>query len=125
MLRAEGPGILAWAARGCLLWRREGLKPPPEVMAASQAYRDEMDLIGTFLGDDDQCAIDPKADVGVNEAWTRFKAWCDAHKERSGRMREFVNAVVDHGHEKVRIRQGYRFQGFRVVVTPSLPLEEY
>src|SRR5262249_34700305 len=32
-LRAELPGILAWAVRGCLEWRVKGLAPPDSVLA--------------------------------------------------------------------------------------------
>lgn len=118
-LRAEGPGILAWGVRGCLLWQEEGLKPPPEVLAASQGYRDEMDLIGNFLSDKDYCDLDPKADAGVVEAWDRFKAWCTATNERLCRRKEFVSAVVAHGYEKVDRNKGFRLMGFRVVGSPD------
>jgi putative DNA primase/helicase len=117
-LRAEGPGILAWAVKGCLLWQKEGLTPPAAVLAASQGYRDEMDLIGNFLNDREYCAIDSKADVGVTEAWDRFKVWCDATKERSGRRKEFVSAVVVHGHEKFENNKGFRLTGFKVIDSP-------
>jgi len=117
-LREEGPGILAWAVKGCLLWQKEGLTPPAVVLAASQGYRDEMDLIGNFLNDREYCAIDSKADVGVTEAWDRFKVWCDATKERSGRRKEFVSAVVVHGHEKFENNKGFRLTGFKVIDSP-------
>src|SRR5207249_4861041 len=42
-LRAEWPGILAWAIRGCLDWQREGLGEPDEVRAATAAYRAQQD----------------------------------------------------------------------------------
>jgi P4 family phage/plasmid primase-like protien len=48
-LRQELPGILAWAVRGCLKWRAEGLPEPPCVVAATQEYRQEMDTLGLFL----------------------------------------------------------------------------
>ena len=47
-LRAEYPGILAWAVRGCLDWQRHGLGIPEEIKHATQNYRSEMDIIGTF-----------------------------------------------------------------------------
>ena len=48
-LRAELPGILAWAVRGCLKWQTEGLREPACVVAATQEYRREMDTLGLFL----------------------------------------------------------------------------
>jgi putative DNA primase/helicase len=40
-LRAEWPGILAWAVRGCLDWQKYGLGEPEAVRAATDAYRAE------------------------------------------------------------------------------------
>jgi putative DNA primase/helicase len=38
-LRAEWPGILAWAVRGCLKWQREGLDEPNAVSQATGRWR--------------------------------------------------------------------------------------
>jgi putative DNA primase/helicase len=49
-LRAELPGILAWAVRGCLAWQKDdSLREPAAVVCATQQYREEMDDIGQFL----------------------------------------------------------------------------
>ena len=48
-LRKELPGILAWAVRGCLKWQAEGLREQECVVAATQEYRKEMDMLGLFL----------------------------------------------------------------------------
>jgi putative DNA primase/helicase len=53
-LQAEGPGILAWAVRGCLDWQREGLAEPEEVRKATAAYQAEQDIVQSFL---DECCI--------------------------------------------------------------------
>jgi putative DNA primase/helicase len=49
MVREEGPGILNWIVAGCLEWRREGLKEPQAVTAATKNYRTAMDAVGGFL----------------------------------------------------------------------------
>ena len=48
-LKAEASGILAWAVRGCLAWQQHGLAAPPEVVDASQEYRESMDVFTEFL----------------------------------------------------------------------------
>ena len=48
-LRAELPGILAWAVRGCLDWIAGGLAPPKAVTGATEGYRREQDTLGDFL----------------------------------------------------------------------------
>ncbi len=50
-LRAEWPGILAWAVRGCLDWQRSGMQPPHDVLAATEAFRGEQDLFGDFIAE--------------------------------------------------------------------------
>jgi putative DNA primase/helicase len=44
-LKAEAPGILAWAVRGCLEWQRMGLEEPECVQKATGDYAEEMDVV--------------------------------------------------------------------------------
>jgi len=118
-LRDEGPGILAWAVRGSLLWQKEGLNPPAAVLAATQEYRAEMDQVGRFLGDEEYCALDPKANVGVAEAWKHFQRWCENENERAGRRKEFIQAVINHGHDKFGNKVGIRLGGLRLRSVPD------
>lgn len=74
-LEAELPGILNWAIQGCLDWQRSGLQPPAKVQAATQAYRDEMDVFGPFIAE--RCVIHRAADVRASELWNAYKAWCE------------------------------------------------
>ncbi|MBK8754737.1 MAG: hypothetical protein IPL99_25245 [Candidatus Competibacteraceae bacterium] len=82
-LEAELPGILNWAIRGCLDWQRHGLRPPAKVQAATQAYRDEMDVFGPFIAE--CCVLHPHAEVKASDLWTAYNAWCDENgfKEQS------------------------------------------
>lgn len=57
-LRAELPGILNWAIKGCLDWQRSGLQPPEKVLAATKAYREEQDTIGQFIRERCQVGAD-------------------------------------------------------------------
>ncbi len=73
-LEAELSGILNWAIEGCLDWQRHGLQPPAKVQAATQAYREEMDVFGPFIRE--CCVIHPHAEVWANDLWNTYKAWC-------------------------------------------------
>jgi len=73
-LEAELPGILAWCVRGCEAWQAEGLKPPNDVLAATEEYREEMDLIGQFI--DRYCIVSPEAKDTPMKLYTTYKKWC-------------------------------------------------
>lgn len=47
-LRANFPGLLAWLVQGCIEWHHNGLKPPPEVLAETLEYREEMDHVANW-----------------------------------------------------------------------------
>jgi putative DNA primase/helicase len=59
-LRAELPGILAWAIEGALEWQASGLRPPPAVQTATATYLKEFDDLTMFL--EECCAVDPRED---------------------------------------------------------------
>lgn len=82
-LRAELPGILAWAVRGCLDWQRDGLDVPDEVRAATQGYREEEDSVARFLS---QCTVEPQTDGGIpttahTDLVAAYEGWCQATGE--------------------------------------------
>jgi putative DNA primase/helicase len=76
-LRKELPGILAWAVDGCLLWQREGLKPPESILAAGREYKNEMDVLKSFL--DERCGEGGEAAAG--ELFKAYAAWAQAGSE--------------------------------------------
>jgi putative DNA primase/helicase len=79
-LRAEWPGILAWAVQGCLLWQLVGLEPPAEVVKATGGYRAEMDTLAGFL--DECCVQRVDLTVPVGDLYKRYVAWCVECTER-------------------------------------------
>lgn len=69
----EASGILAWMVRGCLLWQKEGLKPPTEIMEATEQYRKDEDLLADFI--DECCLVEPGAKEKSSALYTRFTEW--------------------------------------------------
>jgi putative DNA primase/helicase len=95
-LACEAPGILAALVRAVADWRENGMGPPKEVLAATDDYRKQMDVVGEFVAD--QCV----ASVGNNEIKTKASAlygayatWC----EDSGIKRDRVLCMRDFGQE--------------------------
>lgn len=81
-LRAELPGILAWAVRGCLAWQKDGLSPAPEsVTQATEAYRTEQDFLADFI--EEHCFVKPAAHAPATELYHRYQSWCGAMGEEA------------------------------------------
>ena len=113
-LAAELPGILNWAIRGCLDWQQSGLQPPAKVQAATQAYRDEMDVFGPFIAE--CCVIHPHAEVWSSDLSAAYKDWCVANgvKEESqqkfGRYLTAKGFSMERGTGGKKKRTGLRLQ---------------
>jgi putative DNA primase/helicase len=100
-LRAELPGILAWAVRGCLDWQREGLGDPPEVREATAEYREEMDPIGGFL--EERCVLDDREQIVSKELYAAYVEWCQGAEERPLSSRAFGRCLAARGLQPVRL----------------------
>lgn len=74
-LLAELPGILAWAVRGSLAWQRNGLSMPFAVQSATEDYRAEMDVLGSFLAD--HTASEPQLHIGVGDLYQLYKTFAE------------------------------------------------
>jgi putative DNA primase/helicase len=115
-LRAELPGILRWAVEGCVAWQREGLRPPPAVVAATKDYRSGEDVIGAFL--DDRCIREPAGRVVSSVLYRVFREWVEANGERHMTARAFGDALEERGLERKKAN------GQRWIVGVSLRQDE-
>ena len=72
-LADEAPGILRWIVDGTTQYLRDGLKPPTEVLVATEQYRSDEDVVGQFL---DECTVEiPNATVGASELFEAYQSW--------------------------------------------------
>lgn len=95
-LRRERAGILRWIVEGTMAWRRSGLNEPPEVIAATETYRNDSDVMAGFVS---ECCLtgDAHRADGV-ELWDTFTRWAERSGERDRpSKREFREALVEHG----------------------------
>lgn len=76
-LKAEAPGILAWALDGYRLWAESGLSVPASVELATADYRAESDPIGDFIA----LAVmtSPGSQVTARDLYEAYKRWCAAN----------------------------------------------
>lgn len=76
-LQAELAGVLNWMLGGYAEYREIGLRPPAAVLAATVAYREERDRIGSFIE-----AVCTPAESGRVQAKTlhdAYSLWCGAN----------------------------------------------
>ena len=108
-LRAELPGILARAVRGCLAWQREGLNPPEVVREATQSYRNNSMPLARFL--DECCVVQDAARATFGELFKAYVKWCG--NSREGRMgrHEFNEALRQRFEQDARNTQRVTFVG--------------
>lgn len=97
-LRAEYPGILAWAVQGCLEWQQQGLNPPPEVLAATEEYKSEMDLIGKWI--EECCITVTHATAKAGALYSNYKRWVEDNGGFPLSSTKFGMKLGDRGYQK-------------------------
>jgi len=113
-LKLELPGVLAWAVRGCLEWQAERLGMPSSVRAATDSYRDEMDVLGGFLGD--RCALEPQAMAITKQLYQAYKLWADESGERAITKKAMGLRLSERGFVPVKGNRGARgWRGLRLL----------
>jgi len=73
-LQAEWPGILAWAVQGCLQWQRTGMRPPAEVLAATDAYQADQNTLAEYLAEN--CLLLEAGKVERTALFCDYQCWC-------------------------------------------------
>lgn len=105
-LREELPGILNWSLAGCRAWQREGLTPPEEIKAATEIYRDEMDIIGQFIGE--RCLLGPGYHATAKSLYSAFSEWSEAQGEKRPMSQQaFGMRLTERGLERKRGTGGF------------------
>jgi len=95
LVQEEGAAILSWMVAGCLLWQKEGLGEPTEVIDAIQGYRDDQDILHDFLL---ECCILNKAEkIGVSELYKSYVNWSKENDTTPLGKKNFGNRLIEKG----------------------------
>ena len=97
MFKKEMPGILAWLVNGCLDWQKTGLNPPDKVLAATQAYRTEMDVVGNFI--EDCCVASEAKTVTARTLYEAYEEWSRGNGDKSMSKKMFGMKLHEHGFD--------------------------
>jgi putative DNA primase/helicase len=109
-LKAELPGILAWAIAGCLEWQERGLAPPSVVQDATIAYLEAEDALAAWIEDAGEHKPDTwESSQALYRSW---KSWCDRAGEHAGSLKKFSQRLEDRGGA-IGIRKGRDGNGHR------------
>ena len=74
-LMPELSGILNWELAGLADYLKQGLNPPRTVLASTQDYRSDMDVVGQWIAE--RCEEDSKASVPTSLAYSDYSQWAD------------------------------------------------
>ena len=102
-LRKEWPQILQWAIEGAVKWLNDGLKIPPDVLAASEAYLAEEDIIGQFIEDRlKRLPAHSSYFLSMHDLTLQFEHWCGQNGHQPWTTRSFKKALKERGFEEGR-----------------------
>jgi len=108
LAKNELTGILNWAIKGCLEWKKNGLQPPAEVESATDEYRKEMDTVEEFL--DERCAIgigQKRTTTDLHEAYVKL---CKRNGVESLGLKGFGKALDGKGFPTEPPVRGKRYR---------------
>jgi putative DNA primase/helicase len=76
----EADGVLRWLVDGCLSWQRDGIKPPQEVAAAGEDYRDDENPLADFT--EERLDFSPGAKLTRKALMAAYQDYVTATAER-------------------------------------------
>ena len=112
-LRQEFPQILAWAVEGCMKWQQNGIDPPSIVSNATKEYRQEMDIVASFV---EQCiVIDYTADeiVYASDLFAMYAKWAKINNEFEMSSKKFFMEVAKSLPDRNRNSKGIYYSKIR------------
>lgn len=94
-------GILNWMLEGCRFYLCCGLNAPDSIKSATEAYREESDLIGTFVA---QALLKKDGAFTLASAvYIKYQIWCEQNGYKKMSFKTFNRDIGRHleaGHGK-------------------------
>ena len=109
-LKAEWPGIMAWAVEGCRLWREGGLRPPSAVVSATDEYIDAEDLIAAWLEQETA----PTGWTKSNELYVSWKKFAEAAGEWPGSAKRLSEELKSRRYLAHKYNGARGFKGISI-----------
>jgi putative DNA primase/helicase len=104
-LTLESDGILTWMVEGAVMYLRDGLEPPKEVVHMTRAYFKDQDPFGIWFDTCEKC--DPKQGVSASDLFTAFGDWCQGEGfSASETQTAFSTKLTSRGVESKKTNKG-------------------
>jgi putative DNA primase/helicase len=103
-LHAELQGIFNWSIEGSRKWQKDGLQTPPEIKRATEDYRNEMDMLGSFISEN--CILNPLAKVKVSKLYDEYSNWAAKREDFVLEKRYFNRLLKERGIKQKRSTGG-------------------
>ncbi|MCU1624238.1 MAG: hypothetical protein JWL79_3083 [Frankiales bacterium] len=123
LVEQEGPGILAWLARGAADYLTHGLNEPASVLTATRAYETDQDTVGRFV--DELCTVgdptQPHLTIKIAQLRTTYERWCHSEGETPVSAKALTRALRDRYSVQDGRARDARF--YRGITLHNLDLE--
>ncbi len=113
-LKDEWGGILSWAVKGCLEWRKIGLNPPKTVREATNDYLTAEDSFATWLEECTEPASDWHSEKSA-DLFASWKVWAEKAGEDIGSQKRLASELQARGYAKKDTKTARGFEGIQLV----------
>lgn len=112
-LIAERDGILMWMLEGTQKWKASGLKLSPTILAESNHYRTESDLLGEFLRDKTQADATKREEQG--RVYQCYQQWCCNSGIRPLAKISFTRKLAERGFKSAKSSGRHFYAGLSLI----------
>jgi putative DNA primase/helicase len=113
-LRDEAAGILNWAIRGLLAYRKLGLTEPAIVQQETADYIKSLDILAQFI--EEECEVGTGYKQTSAELYQRYRAWIDRRGQKAVASPRFKGDLQAKGFRCEHTRDGKVWHGIRLTV---------
>jgi putative DNA primase/helicase len=100
LLMGEREGIAAWMVEGYKKYKTDGLKIPASIKEASAEYRENSDVIESFLTE--VCTRDSASHELFDVVYSRYILWCKRMNEKEQNRDSFIDNLKARGYDVKR-----------------------
>lgn len=97
-LKHESAGIFNWALDGLADYKKNGLHIPSSVIAVTEAYKDDEDIIGEWLSEN--CKSVAGSQIAIADCYKVYSNWAYARGHRPLAQSRFTRRLRDRGYKR-------------------------